>query len=632
MQQHSILTSVAEIVAGQAIFSDDMPVWLGTFGADIWPLIEPSSPLFRGPTSSSIVWRDYIEGRGATLNHPNSASRAKYELCLTPEIVSDLKIAAVIHGYFPKLIKDARRFKAELDPITVKLRIDEVAKFFSLVILEGRKVGISISRLDQIPFSLLKEVIPTYPGRSDHLKRALKLISDPIVQKNLSSPLQWGLPDITKSSIAWSATKDKGNIPTLTDAQFLFLLQYCKRAVARFKWIVGQPILDSECRALPVPGDETYRRTYRSALDAYYSDSYDAGDGEQSRRFSAQFGVASSDVSALIREAHTSALMLILLFTGMRSSETAFLMRNCLNYEHGYWFLKSKVVKDRPKDFPISEGWLAVDLTRDAYEILSFICQLTGNSFLFSSPFPGFIKGDRGYSQNVLNTKFSKWFKRIDINGLFANWKFSIHQCRETLVFQLAKQEVGMPFISMQLKHFHSQFNSMPNAVTAGYGQYRSQLMASVANRIANARENALMDVYSENAKFAGGGGEAHKARIDGFFAGLGLFGERRENYIKAMARRGVKLMPTSIGSCSRNFIVSNDDRPPPCYGDYQCDPDCPSHVITERCAYALVSRKQHALAEAERETNPDFKEIWMGLAHRLDGHINKLEREVCDA
>lgn len=98
--------------------------------------------------------------------------------------------------------------------------------------------------------------------------------------------------------------------------------------------------------------------------------------------------------------------------------------------------------------------------------------------------------------------------------------------------------------------------------------------------------------------------------------------------YIKAMARRGVRLMPTSIGSCTKNLRTPTSDRLPPCYGDYQCDPDCHSHVITERCAKALVARRQHALYEAEMEANPDYKEVWVELAQKLESHINKLEGE----
>ena len=627
MRKFATLPVLADVVAGRVVFSNDMPVWLARFGDDVWLLIDPESPLFTGHTTSSIVWGDYVHGRGATLKHRSSLAKAKYDYCLSAEIVCDLKIAAVIHGYFPKLLKDARSTKSELDPKTVKARIEELAKFFSLVIQEARtRFGHSIARLDQIPFGLVKELIPKCPGRGAHLKRALKLISDPMVQRNLNAPLQWELLDITKSAIAWGEDKDEGGIPTLSDTQFLFLLDYGKRSIAQFKRVARIGIHDSECRGFQHPDDEQQLQTLNVALDAYYAE---RDVPEQRWSFQARYGVAADDIAGLIRDAHASAMMLILLFTGMRSSETKFLMCDSLKYQNGYWFVDSKVVKGRSKNIPISEGWLVVDITKDAYDILCWICRKTSNPYLFSSPVVGFSKSKKPYRGGALNQKFSRWVKRIDEKGLFVSWAFSIHQCRETLVFQLAKQEVGMPFLSMQLKHFHSQFNSMPNSVTAGYGQYRSQLMVSISNRIACARERALMDIYGAEAKFAGGGGAAHKARIDAFFAGLGLFGKGREDYIKVMARRGVELMPTSIGSCTKNFVTSTDDRPPPCYGDYQCDPDCQSHVITERCARVLVARKVHALVEAEKESEGDYKSIWLGLADKLDGHIKKLALEV---
>jgi hypothetical protein len=621
MYASSQLPDITAIVAGGARFSDSMPVWLGTFGAPIWPLIEPSSPLYQGETSSSLMWNDYRLGRGTTNKNPSSFSKSTYKYCLTQEIVDDLKTAAVIYGYFPKLIKDARSSKGKLDPKTVKGRIDELAKFFSMVIEAGReRLGFSICRLDQIPFSLIKEVIPTYPGRSEHLKRALKLISDPMIQKNLNASLQWEFLDISKSSIAWQRTPFAGGIPTLSDMQFLFLLNHCKRAITTFKHVAGLAIHDSECKALPELDFGVELPILHSGLQSFYSGSQETVDAENSI-----LGSGRTLILSLIRDAHLSAMMLILIFTGIRVSETHCMLTNCLIQEHGFWFLKSKVVKGRPKDAPISEGWLAIDIAKDAYDILNYIGLRTANPNLFSSALPRFAKNARGFRGPSLNTKFSRWLKQIDNEGLFAGYQFSVHQCRETLVFQLAKQEVGLPFISMQLKHFQSQFNNMPNAVTAGYGQYRSQLMERVSTRMAEARESALTEVYGENAKFAGGGGDAHKARIDTFFSGVGLFGVARERYIRDMARRGVKLMPTSIGSCTKNFIVTTENAPPPCYGDFQCDPECGSHVITKRGGLALKARKEHALTEAEKEPNQDHKNIWLGLAKSLSGHLTRL-------
>jgi hypothetical protein len=627
MPMSSRVPTVSDVIEGRAVFRDDMPVWSGRFGDDIWPFVAPDSPLYKGPTTSSFVWRDYIDGRGTTLSHPNSVHKAKYTYCLTKQIVRDLKIAAVIFGNFPNLIKDAKTAKEQLDPKTVKGRIDDLAKFFSSVILKAKeKPELAVASLAEIPFSLVKETVASFAGRPEHLKRALKLISDPSVQKNLSEPLQWGLSDITGSSISWRSSEDEGGIPTLSDAQFLYLLDYCKKAIVEFKSAAGLGMHDSDCQALGRSLGSDSSQSRKSAFDSYYGGRRDAVGVNAFRN---KHGLAASELHQVIKEGHTSAMLLVLLFTGMRATEVAYLKRNCLKLEHGYWFLVSKEVKQRSKDTPISEGWLAIDIVRDAYDILMFITAKTGNEFLFSSPWLGQSDGKKGYTHGgTLNTLFARWLQTIDSHGLFVDWTFSIHQCRETLVSQLAQQEVGLPFISMQLKHFRSQFSALPNSVTAGYGQYRKQLMTSISNRLADARERALLDVYGEEARFAGGGAVKHKARIDGFFSGMGLFGERREKYIKDMARRGVKLMPTSIGNCGKNLAAPTDSIPP-CYGDFQCDPDCPSHLITDRAARALVARKNHAMGEAERETNPAYKKVWWGLVQTLDRHVAKLERET---
>lgn len=58
----------------------------------------------------------------------------------------------------------------------------------------------------------------------------------------------------------------------------------------------------------------------------------------------------------------------------------------------------------------------------------------------------------------------------------------------------------------------------------------------------------------------------------------------------------------------------------------YECDPDCESHVITERGGLALRARRDHAIGKAHSESNPQYKVIWMGLADKLGRHVEKLD------
>ncbi|MDR7296337.1 hypothetical protein J2X16_001676 [Pelomonas aquatica] len=614
------LPSLENIMAGGAIFAPDSPIWLARFADPVWPFLVKGDPLFRGDAESSIAWADFIHGRGYTYGGLNSLLKAQYTYCLTDEIVADLKIAAAIYSKFPKLIKHAKTGKNGIDPQTVKARIDELAKVFSsAIVISQARYGRVITKLSDISIGLLKEAIAQYPGRGGALKRALKLISDVAVQRNLSAPLKWQLIDIEKGSISWPKTNVGPGIATLTDLHFLFIQDQCIQHILRFKAMMGMPVHCVDVSRKPGWGGDIDLKARGEAVDAYLK-----GD-VQDRVLFERFGIGQRDLEVFICDAQNAAILLILLLTGMRDSETRFLFDDALEFDKGYWFLKSKVIKGRPKSAPVAEGWLAVDITRDAFDVLKYFCSITGNRYLFSSPFKRFAESGLGYAFGSLNTKLGRFLKRIDVEGTYADWQFSMHQCRETLVFQLAKQQVGLPFISIQLKHFHSRFFNMPNEVTAGYGNYRKALMLSVTGRMADARESALQDLYGEDAKFAGGGGEAHKARIDAFFAGKGYFGAARVRYIKNLANSGIKVQPTSIGSCSKNFALPVTDKEPPCYGDFECDPDCDSHVITERGGQALIARRDYLLVKADSETNKEYKVIWIGQAKKIGRHINKL-------
>lgn len=616
---------LAALNNGTAIFSSAMPIWLSTFGDPVWFYIDETSPMYTGLTSSGIVWNDYLHGRGATFGAPGSRHKSRFVLCLTPEIVDDLKVAAYAYAHFPRLLSGAKRKKGQVHPTTVKARVEELAKFLSHVIVYAHNtLGLKIERLSDISYSILRDSLASYTP-SQHLERALKLISDPVIQSNLSARLQWQSLDIANLSAELPDGGAGSAIPTLSDAQFLFLLEYSKRSIAKFMTLAGLTTQDSEIRNLGQSEAGERLIAMQDAVECYF---ITGQDDLRSRDFIGSFGMSRGEIFDVASEAHTSAMMIIFLLTGMRSSDSKYLMTDCLVNKNGYWFLNSKLVKGKSRDAPIAEGWLAIEIVRDAYAVLHYLCKSTGNRHLFSSFVAGDNSGLHGYRGTSLNTKFKRWIEKIDIGGLFAGWSFSVHQCRETLVDQLAKQEVGLPFISIQLKHFHSRFYNMPNSVTAGYGNYRSELLKSTANRMAIAQEEAFLDVYGENAKFAGGGGVPHKARIDKFFTGLALYGEDRETYIRAMARRGAKLMPTSIGHCSKNFISLEDTNDPACYGDYQCDPQCSSHVVTERSARALSARRDHAMLQAEAEPSKDFKVIWVTLAEKLDSHVQRLSAE----
>lgn len=264
---------------------------------------------------------------------------------------------------------------------------------------------------------------------------------------------------------------------------------------------------------------------FRNAFDEYYAGKQQTKKNKARRKFSKRLDHDLQTINQFISQVHHAAIMTILWLTGMR---------DCLKSRNGYSFLKSKVIKRRQPDGPTSEGWMAIEITLDACEILQLFCEKAGNEYLFSSPNPIYTEKKKiGYSFGILNTKLNRWIKKIDSDGLFDDWTFSVHQCRETLVYQLARRGIGLPFISMQIKHFYNRFSRMPNEVAAGYEGVQKNLLEGTRKRKAEARESVLMEVYGEDSNFAGGGEKVHKAHVDTFFSGIGYLVKIVKNRFK---------------------------------------------------------------------------------------------------
>ncbi|PPI82985.1 hypothetical protein KEHDKFFH_17005 [Marinobacter maroccanus] len=617
--QQEGLPSVNELEIGDAVFDPATPIWHSQFQDVQWVYLLSDDVRFNGRKSSMIDWKGFKQ---SSRHH-----KEKYDYCLTEQMVSELKIASAIYAFYPKLFKHSKTSKTTVDGKTVKGRVRELAKIGSYITREEQKDGFSINSFADISFETFKRHAPHIGGRPDHLRRAMRILTSEIVQRNLPRRLALQSSDIDSKSINWSEQSVHEGIGTLSDAQFIFLLNHCKRAISEFKVAINCEIHDRTIANTARKEIVKKFTNVRLPLEYYV---WGGGRDEENlqQKYKKEYGYTPGEVRNLYNEAHKASMLIILLLTGMRFSEAQLIRRGALAYADGIRYIVSKVVKRRHEGAPAVDRWIAIPLVEDAHDILNYACEQSGNEYLFSSPTEVVREGGQGYSN--LNTTFIRWIKKIDHQGLFNGYKFSVHQCRETLTHQLAKHEVGLPFISKQLKHFHSRFKRMPNEVTAGYGGYKRDLQLSIESRMAIAREEVLTDLFGADKKFAGGGGAQHKYRIDAWFKGAGLFGEQRAKYISRLANSNISLMPTSIGVCTHNFVEKdNGQETPPCYGDFSCDPDCPNHVISEGCSSALKDRQMHA--EEKAGESPEQAIIWVGLAEQLGKHVKKFEGGMRD-
>ena len=129
---------------------------------------------------------------------------------------------------------------------------------------------------------------------------------------------------------------------------------------------------------------------------------------------------------------------------------------------------------NRPIDL---DEWVAIDVVHDAVVALDALCRCTMNSFLFSN-FNALQEGksSRPLSNGGLSFRLNEYLRGIDTEDKWNSWKLTPHQYRHGLVRQLAHAEVGLPYITRQLKHFHTYLSERSyriNPVSTIYGMQK---------------------------------------------------------------------------------------------------------------------------------------------------------------
>ena len=389
-QSEALIPSLPQLEAGNAYIKPLAPIWHSTFESNVWVYRLDHSTDFQGKKSAAIFWDDYRTSPDRERSHMQ-----RYDFCLTDEMVLEIKTAAFIYANYPKLIKGSKTKKTRIDGATVKGRVTELAKIGSQIIREAAKEGFSVRSFSDVTYEMLKYHAPTVGGRPAHLIRALRLLTEEVIQKNLPQRLQLQRVDVDSKSINWGEQTEYTGIGTLSDVQFMFLLNYCKQSISEFKLAMGMSIRDSTIT--DNARDEVTKRfsDIRYALESYvWGNSF--AKSSPSRKYREVQGYHPGEIRRLYTEAHKASMLVTLLFTGARYSETKNLKSGCLKFIDGIKYLTSKVKKQRHESVPSVERWIAIPLVEDAYDILSYACSRSGNKYLFSSPTATVRKHDLG--------------------------------------------------------------------------------------------------------------------------------------------------------------------------------------------------------------------------------------------
>ncbi|AXM97104.1 tyrosine-type recombinase/integrase [Pseudomonas plecoglossicida] len=289
-----------------------------------------------------------------------------------------------------------------------------------------------------------------------------------------------------------------------------------------------------------------------------------------------------------------SSCYLVAQYTGMRPSELSeILVESCMEQESDYWLLISNVIKHRQGLAKLfDDKWIAIPIVRDAIRAACLIAKVKQNPYLFSNV-DTVAQGAEPNSMPSLGIthQFRAFFEEILTDEEFETLEFSPYTLRHTLAYQMARAELGLPFISHQLKHFGDLVggagqNKAFSAVTLGYGAIAEIL--SKGGRSPGktptqmAEEEYIQSYCDPDGNYAGPNAESHKARMKKVFSGYMAAGYTKEQIIAQMAKKRMAIINVGQGFCYGSQRESFDESLP-CIGSLRCNPNrCQNAVVTK--------------------------------------------------
>jgi integrase len=291
---------------------------------------------------------------------------------------------------------------------------------------------------------------------------------------------------------------------------------------------------------------------------------------------------------------YRAGFFIIAQFTGMRPNELMEVKLDApLEDSFGVSCLVSKVRKHQNSERALFDDlWVCTPAMLDALEALKIIARLKANPFFLSSADTVcFGNSPKPLSQKGVSHVLFHYLKQI-IPGEFEESDIFPYVLRHTLAYQLFKADLGLPFISHQLKHFGNlveAFGSASNRgfsdVTLGYGEIGERLSGSSQkgqNLRQKAEVQAVKSAYDPDANYAGINGKEHTERMRKVFAGYLAAGYTKDEIYLAMARQGIAIANVGTGMCYGGKAEDFDESLP-CIGGLRCNPvRCSNAVITE--------------------------------------------------
>ena len=578
------------------------------FGENTWKFRDPKNPRLTRYSESAltITWSGGPDSLYATI---------------PPATILVVKLLAFLYLHAPAAVAPRRTGKSRNHPTTVCQVIRQLLTFLAHVHEKSLLVGGSLpaaESLHDVSVRHLRESLRDWDsGRGKDLRRALIYLTSPVIQDACKGfAPRWTPTDIRSLGFKDSETRDDYE-PVFPNPLFRLISNTATDDVVGFLRFVGEvPVVDSKGTTPAVfanlDGPAIFQ-TYvdlRERQDAWYRyrDNGRYGDGMEAKRVSMErLGCTPGEFFDYIRRVQEASCALIALYTGARYSDLTGFKLGCLQRIRGMWFMVGTHIKHEDIDKPTDQDlWPAIPAMRDALRCLGLFTTFTKNDFLISALNTVEVGCGRPYSPNGLAQALVRYIGRIDVDGTWEEIQVSSHRCRHTLAYQLARADVGLPFIAHQLKHLHSALRAVTPQVTLMYGGI-ADLKLERAVQAPKLHFELAKSLYDPDSPLAGGGSEEFGRRRKQYFEGMQATGMTKDDIIQGLATKAIPFSSVGMGYCLGRREIRNKDgsmQKPACIGSLQCSPDmCPNALITKEHVHLWkkVEKQNTELAESPR-------------------------------
>lgn len=597
------------------------------FDDDYWSFSDPEIPRLKNYTESSLAisWT----------SNKNAAYTA-----LPQATIQVVKLFTFLYLNCPAIInygrkrRYGRQRKDKNHPATVCQLVKQLLSFLAHVHEKSLLSEGSLppaQSLHDISVRHLRESLKDWNcGRGDDLQRALIYLTSPAI-KNACVGIEprWSPSDICTLGFRKSEPRDDYE-PVFPNPMFRLISNTASDDVAGFLRFVGESPASGIAGVIPQPftgldGQAIFNLyvEYREQEYAKYCRNSNAayGKGAKAKQLQLkQLGCTAGEFLSYIRRVHEASCSLIALYTGARYSDLTGFKSGCLQRIRGMWFLVGTLIKHEDINKRMDQDlWPAIPAMRDALRCLELFTAFTNNKFLISGLNTTVGGNGRAYSPSGLTQALARYIKRIDTESTWSKIQVSPHRCRHTLGHQLARADLGLPFIAHQLKHFHSALNAVPPQVTLNYGGI-ANLKFERATQSPKLHYELAKSLYDPDEPVAGGGSDEFRQRRKQYFEGMLASGMTKDEIIRGLAAKAIPFSSVGMGYCLGRREVKNKDgslQKPPCIGSLQCSPDsCPNALITphhihlwkkvemQNAELAERPEMQHARAELIEKSN----------------------------